>query len=543
MKILLVRPPEFRESAFAQMYPVYESLGLGYVAAGLRKNGYEVEILDARLLGLSIEQTVENVLARNTDLIGFSMPSGVLFNQVSEIIRRVKNVSKDVHITLGGQYPTFGYKYILKNLPEVDSIVRFEGDYTILDLVKAIHNKETWINIPGLAFINNNEIITTPHRQLVADLDELPFPSRDTLPEIVKQSGAAIISTSRGCYANCSFCSVRSFYCPSDGKLWRGRSVSNTIKEIKWLKTNFNPDQLWFADDNVFGPGVKGAERLKEIFQILKSEDITFDSIAFSCRVNDVLKNSDIFELARKTGLKTVYLGVESGVQRILDIYNKKVTVGQNLDAIKILKDMGIEIKMEFIFFNPWITLTEIEENLAFLNKTGLYDPYILSSALTIHTYAPIWKKIETGELTIVRGNYDLEEHVDTDSYRPYSFHDKYVQALFDIISNTFPLFEPIFYNIWCLEDLIRREKKEAYQDHERYMELHKTFIYIKKIVNEVGMDLFVHALESIKNTRSINNKDLNYIAEDIARKICNLSFVVTNIVDKITRKRNIVET
>lgn len=531
LKILLVRPPEFRETAFAQMYPVYESLGLGYVAAGLRKNGYDVEILDSRIEELTAEGTAIEILKSDAALIGFTMPSGILFPQVAEIIKSVRGKNKKIHITIGGQYPTFAYNYILSHLPQVDTVVRFEGDETLSDLIKSIDEPQRWPEIPGLSLRKNGTIITTPGRRLIGDLDSLPFPARDTLTEVIRKSGVAIVSTSRGCYAGCKFCSVRSFYRPTEGALWRGRSPANILKEIEQIKYQFNPHELWFGDDNFFGPGDQGAERVRKIFGLMKEKGISFDAIDFSCRVNDVIKNKDIFSFAKELGLRTVYLGVESGVQRILDIYQKRTTVEQNMTAVEILKDFGLDVKMEFIFFNPWINYEEVKENIAFLQRTGIYDPYILSSTLTIHTYAPIWKDIESGALSIEAGECIDADDYDSDSYRPYKFSDKMVSNLYEIINGSFQQFEPVFYELWNMDNELKKLRREGKADAEMLQSLFESYSYLKNIANEVGMDLFMDAMQYIESGPGDTDEQKKEKINEFTKKINNLYVVVANVV------------
>jgi len=496
VNILLVRPPEYRETAFAQMYPVYESVGLGYVAASLRKCGHDVEILDARVAGLSVDETAETIASRKVEIIGFSLPSGILMPQASTIIKKIRELGITSHISLGGQYPTFAYRFILTNFPDVDSIVRFEGDRAFSELVESIHDRKKWKDISGIAFRENGDIVATPSRPLVADLDTLPFPVRDTLADVVEQSGVVIVASSRGCYAGCKFCSVRSFYRPEDGKLWRPRSAENVFEEIRMLKETYNPDELWFADDNLFGPGKAGSERVRAIFQLMKDNGISFDAIDFSCRVNDVINHRDIIVLAKEVGLRTVFVGVESGVQRILDIYQKGSTVEQNREAVEILRNIGVVNKMEFIFFNPWMTLAEVKENLTFLKEAGIYDPYMLSSTLTIHTYSPLWRDIQAGTVPYERGDVGVGQDYDSDSYRPYAFEDSKVRYLFELVEQSFEFFEPIYYELWRLKNAIKKCRKIQPAMHEQLAERDEVRRNLESMAEHIAIDLFDEGLE-----------------------------------------------
>jgi len=529
VKILLVRPPEFRESAFAQMYPVYEGVGLGYIAASLRGSGHDVEILDARVIGLSVDETAEKIASKDADVIGFTLPSGILMPQASAIIKKIREMGVASHISLGGQYPTFAYHFILTHYPTVDSIVRFEGDLSFPEVVDCINDRKKWNNIPGLAFRENDNIVTTPSGPLVANLDTLPFPTRDTLPEVLEQSGVAIVASSRGCYAKCKFCSVRSFYRPEDGKLWRGRSAENVFEEIHLLKEKYDPDELWFADDNLFGPGKDGSERVRSIFQLMKDNGVQFDAIDFSCRVNDVINHRDILELAKQVGLRTVYVGVESGVQRILDIYHKGTTVAQNREAVDILREIGIVNKMEFIFFNPWITLTEVKENLAFLKDTGIYDPYMLSSTLTIHTYSPLWQDILSGKVSYEQGAVGVGEDFDPDSYRPYAFEDNKVHCFFQLVAQSFEFFEPVYYELWRFKDTIKKARKLRCVTPEKISACNEVRNNLEAMVEHVAMDLFEEGLTWVEDSDFIEKELVAHI-QQFRKAIKNIHMVVSTI-------------
>ena len=235
-KTLLVRPPELYGASFAQFYTIHECLGIGYLAAYLRAHGYPVEIMDAHVDGLSVDETIAEIKDKDFDVLGVSIGSSLVFPQAVQIIRKIKAWLGNVHITVGGHYPTFFYKQVLKKYPEIDTVVRFEGEETLLELVEKKDYSLEWKSIKGIAFRQDAQIIATPPRPLIADLDSLPFPARDTLPRLMERGGLPLIASSRGCPGRCSFCDVHSFYSTPKGKMWRARSPENVLQEIEILK-------------------------------------------------------------------------------------------------------------------------------------------------------------------------------------------------------------------------------------------------------------------------------------------------------------------
>ena len=496
-KTLIVRPPELYGTSFAQFYTIHECLGIGYLAAYLRARGYPVEILDAHVYGLSVDETIAEIKDKDFDVLGLSIGSSLVFPQAVQIIREIKAWRGNVHISLGGHYPTFFYKQILNKHPDIDTVVRFEGEETLLELVEKIDHPSEWKSIKGIAFRQDSQIIATPPRPLISDLDSLPFPARDTLPRLMERGGLPLISSSRGCPGRCSFCDVHSFYKTPKGKMWRARSPENILQEIAVLNKEFGCDELWFVDDNFLGTGITGLQRTRDIFVLLEKKSVKLSGMDFFCRSDSIVKEPNLMDLAVKQGAGLVYLGVEAGVQRILDFYNKGTTVEQNKKAVRIIKDSGAEVKMEFIFFNPWITFDEVRETLSFLEAVKVYDPYILTSALSIMKHTPMAEDIATGHLEVISPPPNELEEFDLDSFIPYQIQDQRTRVLFQIVSNTIAQLEPALHATYNLHNRFRMKRKVLQPDlAAKYEEIITDY---HQLINETSLDLFKEAMLSVR--------------------------------------------
>jgi len=340
IKILLLRPPElYGKTSFAQFYTMYECLGIGYLASYLRAHGLSVRILDAHIEALTVEETIEEIFSQDFNLLGVSIGSSLVMSQVSQIIRAVRKRNSTVHITIGGHFPTFCYESLLVKYPEIDTIVRFEGEETMLELVQALEACADLADVRGIVYKAERGLAVTPTRPLVEALDELPFPARDTLPKLLERGGLPLISGSRGCPAHCSFCSVHSFYDTPPGKIWRSRSIDNIIEEIRLLEKNFGCHDLWFVDDNFLGFGAPGRKRARDLFAALDQATLAVNRLDFACRADSLAKDPDLLQLAYAHRRGLVYPGVEAGVQRILDLYQKGTTVVDNKIAVKAIKE------------------------------------------------------------------------------------------------------------------------------------------------------------------------------------------------------------
>jgi|GEM_PF-413786 len=368
MKILLVNPPLLLdESRYLPRRPSYpfEHLGLGYLAAYLRREGFEVVIKDAYLSGQTPEEFYPELERENPEIIGFSATHGFITSAVS-LVNRLRTGGFKGHINLGGYLPTFLSRQLLEDFPQLDSIIRGEGELSFAALARVITAGGYLSRVPGLAYRQGREILINPSGCLVNPLDTLPFPARDTLPLLRENQDYASVLTSRGCYGKCNFCSIRSFYGESSGPKWRGRSAENVGAEIAALAEGHGLSKFTFPDDNFIGPGRRGKARAFDLAKSLlqKGPKVSFSVL---CRAGDV--EAPLFAFLKAAGLKTVFVGFESGVNRALNSFGKMTDFSDNLRAASVIKQLGLKCYPGFIMFDPYTTLDEVRQNLEFVKK------------------------------------------------------------------------------------------------------------------------------------------------------------------------------
>lgn len=338
-----------------------ENLGLEYLSAESKLNGIKVKYVDAWLNQMSNNQIVHLVKNYNPEILGIS-PSMDSIQKSIELIDLLRKENFYGEIIMGGVYASFEAENIVLNLKNnISGVLTGEGDITFQKFIKNKNIKK----IPGAVYFYKNKIIKNKgDLSTNIDLNDLPFPSREIIPLIRKLKTPSHIMGSRGCYGNCSFCSVACFQKFSSEKNWRGRNPENIFNEIKILASK-GEDMFKFIDDNFFGPTNKKSRERKFAKLIISSGlKIRF---RLSLRVNDV--DDSIIKLFKKAGLFAVSLGVESFVQRKLNYYSKGTTVDQNISALKILKRNGIFVQMGHIMFDPFVTIPEIKQELHFLEK------------------------------------------------------------------------------------------------------------------------------------------------------------------------------
>jgi anaerobic magnesium-protoporphyrin IX monomethyl ester cyclase len=375
-----------------------EHLGLGYLAAVARRDGHEVRLVDATSERLSASKVVAAALP--SDVVGVSVIFQETIPAAMALIQSLRQAGFGGHVVIGGHPPTFLYEELTRDYAggkstdgapgevktgggagrSFDSIAVGEAEETFAALLRALDTGEDWRSLPGLLAVKG--VAPSPaaspacpaSRPLVADLDSLPFPARDTLPLfLARRPGPRVASVlrSRGCYGTCSFCDTRAFYAASPGAAWRVRSAGNVVDELEQLVADHGLEAIRFWDDNFMGPGQRGREAAEDLGrQLIRRRDRGLPKLRFSfeCRVTDV--DPDLFGLLKEAGLHRLFLGVEAMTQRQLDFLGKRVLVEDNRRALTVLDDLGLDVVIGMIMFDPDTTVAELEGNLAFLRES-----------------------------------------------------------------------------------------------------------------------------------------------------------------------------
>lgn len=376
----------------------FENLSTRYLAAVLRGHGYSV-----RLTAFSTEDETNRVvsLARacNPRLIGLSVIFQYRAQEFLSLAGELRQACPQAHITCGGHYPSFVAPELLRDYPSLDSVVRGEGELTLLELVDKLGSPQEWLNIAGLSFRRDGRVVNNPARALVANLDSLPFPARDTPPQRHAGLGLSPILGSRGCYRDCSFCSIHAFYGSSRGRLQRFRSVPNLVDEMETLYQNSGVRFFIFNDDEWFAPGGGRLDRVRTLERELKSRRLD-PIMSIKCRADDV--DRELFENLLGMGVVRAYVGVESGSDPSLRRMNKRTTVKQNRQALDVLHRVGMLADFGLIFFDPDSTVDDIRANLDFFHAMASEGQAPLSfGRLEVYAGTPILERMQKeGRLT-----------------------------------------------------------------------------------------------------------------------------------------------
>lgn len=341
----------------------HSNLGIGYLAATLQRAGYNVEVFDFEA---ERERILEAVRRLDPVLIGFSLIFQSYIEWFGSLISYLRDNGVSCHFTMGGHFPSLSYEQALTIVPELDSVVRFEGEETLLELVDHLSTGRDWGALAGLAYRQDHSTVATAMRHLIDDLDSLPYPVRAFRRNAILGRQATPMLASRGCARTCSFCSIHMFYRTAPGKVVRTRKPAEVAREMRFLLEEHGISIFMFQDDDfpLFGPAWHrwAREFVSELHRNRLPGRVVWK---INCRADAV--DPVLFKELREAGLYMVYMGLESGTEEGLKTLHKQITVEQNLRAVRALKEIGVLFEFGFMLLDPSSTFESVRANVNFL--------------------------------------------------------------------------------------------------------------------------------------------------------------------------------
>ncbi len=327
----------------AQPYPPYGTI---YAAAWLRANGFEVQLFDTNLKNSPGE--IEKVVASwSPDFLvlyddGFNYLTKMCLTNMREAAFEMSKIGKKYAcpvIVNSSDSTDHAEEYLREG---ADFVIHGEGEITLLELLKKLEAGETdFQNLPGISFLENGKFIKNPSRSVLKDLDTLPDPAWDLVDiksyeKIWLENHGAFtlnIATTRGCPYKCNWCAK-----PIYGNRYNSRSPERVAGEIEFLVKYFGVRKFWMADD-IFGLKPGWVQKFRDEIRA-RNLDIDYK---IQSRV-DLLLENDAIDALVESGLRQVWVGAESGSQKILDAMDKGTKVEQIGEATEILKKKGVEV-------------------------------------------------------------------------------------------------------------------------------------------------------------------------------------------------------
>ena len=381
MKILLINPPQTFFPG-SDIPTANLPLGLLYVATVLEEAGYKTEILDAFMtdlpfrkkgeiteVGLTYKKIKEKIKKIKPEIVGIGNPFTSQVDHAIKVANIVKEIDSSILTVVGGPHVTVVPIQFLEEAKNVDIVVIGEGEYTMLDIVKFSEGKKKLKDIQGIAFRIGNKLVLNSSRPFIEDLDQLPYPAYHLVdmekylnPKKIEyrsfQKRAISMITSRGCPFNCNFCSVHLHM----GKAFRAHSVDYIVNHIEYLVNKYRVKTIYFEDDNL----TFDIKRFEAICDKIIAKGIKFQWETPNGVRADYL-TLDLLKKMKKTGCQSVFVGVESGDQQVLDnIIGKNLRLNNVVKFAYMCKKIGLRTGAFYIIGFPGETKETMTKTVEF---------------------------------------------------------------------------------------------------------------------------------------------------------------------------------
>jgi len=387
-KVLIIYPPLVLPEHDRPSYTF--PIGAGYVAAALEQAGYQVFCLDTiaegkgdsrpvgrdlTQYGLGMDRIMERVRSLDPDAIGFSCQFSVQYTPTRDLIAAVRQWKKEVVTVIGGSHSSAQPTETLAETG-VNYVVLAEGEKTVVELLGNLNNGKALTNINGLAWLEGDQVRINPTTRFDDDLDSVPFPARHLFKMEAyfdtprgwgddKNVRRLSLITSRGCPFECSFCGIHL----NTGKKFRMRSALNVLTELDELVSTYGVTEVMFEDDNIS----LNRQRFIEILRGVIARNYGISWAATSGMALWTL-DEEVLELMETSGCSSIYLGIESGNERVLrDVIRKHLTDKEEIRRrVAMVKRYGMSTVGFWVIGNPGETKKEMWDTLDFARELEL---------------------------------------------------------------------------------------------------------------------------------------------------------------------------
>lgn len=403
MNILLLRPPlRIDKNAITKIQFLQPSIGISSIAAFLKKKGFGVKVVD--MYEYSWSEVISSLENSHVDVVGISCLSGQHFN-CYQIARLAKEIIEPQPVTiLGGPHATAFDEQIANHYPQIDFVVRGEGEVTTFELLEAIKNKKDLQTVKGIVYNDDGKVIKTGDREPIESLDVLPFPDYsyfdfeknnylndghlDIDPSLIgteKLKYAPIITT-RGCPYHCLFCGI--YW----GHKVRFRSVENVLAEIESLFESYRIKHFSIMDDSF----CVSINRVEKFCQSLLDRNL---KITWTCVARIKPISERMLRMMKEAGCIGLNFGVESGSDEMLKTMNKNTTLDEIVHAFDLVNRIGIRSYALLMVGNPGESKETIEDTVKFIRRCKpqgvIVSPTVILPNSQLHSIALKQKVID----------------------------------------------------------------------------------------------------------------------------------------------------
>lgn len=386
-EIVLINPYYSQKKEYFSFFKPTPPLGLMYLAAYLKKFGLTSKILELGVFeiekalilkdrvrfGLSDKKIISLLKKEKPKIVGITCMYSVYYRDVMEIAATIKKFNRKIKVVIGGNHASSYFKFILKD-KNIDFVVIGEGEQTFLELCRALlTKKKNFRQIKGLAFNQKGKVIRTLPREMIANLDDIPFPARELIafkkylakesdtPYSMRYPSAGLV-TSRGCPGNCVYCTVKAVW----GRTWRGRSPQNVVDEIEMLVEKYGIREVAFLDDSAS----VNKKRWQTICDEIMKRKVNIKWTTPNGIAHWTLDKATLKKMSQ-AGCYRVTFGIESGHPQTRQFLGKPYPLSQAKKMIETANRLGLWTICTNIIGFPYEKMNSIKKTIEFAKKSG----------------------------------------------------------------------------------------------------------------------------------------------------------------------------
>jgi len=406
-RIALITPPY--HSGVVESAGTWLNLGFVTIAGALRQAGFEVDYYDAMSCWHDWPEIQKRIEDYRPDCVATTAFTASIVDALS-LLKLAKEINPQVITVIGNVHATFCFDELLTTKDFLDYVIRGEGETALPALLACLKAGGSLSKVPSLVYREDKTICVNQQAPMLADLDQaipawnlLDWSMYTYFPK--PQSTLAIVSSSRGCSQNCSFCSQKLFW----QRTWRARSPEHFVAELEFLHRQYGVNVAMLADET---PTLDRRRWLKILDLLIERQPGV--KLLMETRVDDILRDRDIMDKYRLAGIEHIYVGVEAGTQAMLNVFRKGTKVENSKAAIDLINQADIVSETSFVLGMPDETPESIQKTV---DLALHYNPDMaFFLAIAPWPYADLYPA--------------LQPHIATNDYRRYNLVDPVIKPM-----------------------------------------------------------------------------------------------------------------
>jgi anaerobic magnesium-protoporphyrin IX monomethyl ester cyclase len=420
---------------------VVPSLGIAAIAGYVRQAGLAVDMFSPNIGYLDERAAAAEILRRAPSFIGLSLLTHITYKHCRTVLSILRDEGLRPFICVGGHFGSLAYETVLRENPEVSCVIVGDGEQPCLELLRCLEDGTPWQSIAGLAYRAEDGQIRLNAPRSAPQLDSYPMMALDFLEELVERYGREVrvsLVSSRGCYADCSYCSVRAYSKLARTKPYRMRSVERIADEILLLQRRYGVRNFALEDDNFLVPGPIGIVRARSFRDAIVARGVAMN-LFLQTRPECITYEALV--TLKEIGLCDIFIGTESFDQATLDLYHRNNTVEQTLQAFEVFEQLGFSaavdaerrVRVGSMVFHPYVTLDALHAQAAFFRRYQIPSKKLIKHIFPVED-VDLCKRFEAEGLLQANGRYRFRHQPVQDVYDALcAYYDRYMSIREDI--------------------------------------------------------------------------------------------------------------